>query len=140
MTINGRRVNAHLGPIAVCDVNGDDTQDLVIGAPDDDDDRDAGPRSASVTSCSAAAAARRSTCRTRRSGRSTQFFGVEGGDHLGAAVACAELNGDTFDDIVVGAPGAGGGTGRVYVVYGRTGLGDEDHRPDARRARRTAPA
>jgi hypothetical protein len=121
VTIKGRRVNGHLGPIAVCDVNGDDKQDLIIGAPDDDDSRMLGAvgslnivfgggGNATIDLTSAAV------------GQETHFFGVEGGDHLGAAVACAELNGDTFDDIVVGAPSAGGGTGRVYVIYGRTGL------------------
>ncbi len=121
VTIKGRRVNGHLGPIAVCDVNGDDKQDLIIGTPDDDDSRMLGAVG-SVSIVFGGGGGATIDLANTAVGQETHFFGVDGGDHLGAAVACAELNGDTFDDIVVGAPSAGGGTGRVYVVYGRTGL------------------
>ena len=40
------------------------------------------------------------------------------GDEFGAAVVLADLNEDGCSDIIVGAPGAGGGAGRVYVVLG----------------------
>jgi hypothetical protein len=57
-----------------------------------------------------------------------QNFGLAAGDQLGAAVACANLDGDQADDIVIGAPGVQGATaadirvGSVYVVHGRLGL------------------
>jgi len=45
--------------------------------------------------------------------------GLAPGDMLGLSVSSAgDLNGDGFDDIVVGAPGADGGRGEVYVVFG----------------------
>ncbi|HVZ74595.1 MAG TPA: FG-GAP repeat protein [Polyangia bacterium] len=47
------------------------------------------------------------------------FYGDMAGDHLGASVACADLNGDPFDDLIVGAPNAENGAGRVYAVYGK---------------------
>jgi hypothetical protein len=121
VTIKGRRVNAHLGPIAVCDANGDGKQDLVLGAPDDDDDRNLGAVG-SVSIVFGGGDSATIELANTAIGQATQVFGLMGGDHLGYAVACAELNGDTFDDVVVGAPGAGNGTGRVYVIYGRTGL------------------
>jgi hypothetical protein len=40
------------------------------------------------------------------------------GDEFGAAVVLADLNEDGCSDIIVGAPGASGGAGRVYVVLG----------------------
>jgi PKD repeat protein len=48
--------------------------------------------------------------------------GAAAGDAFGYAVAPAgDLNGDQYDDVVVGAYGAGG-AGRTYVYYGGPGL------------------
>lgn len=53
---------------------------------------------------------------------STPSLTIEGeasGDLFGAAVAdIGDLNGDGFRDIAIGAPGAGSGTGKVYVYLG----------------------
>ncbi len=50
--------------------------------------------------------------------------GVARNDHSGSSVAAAgDVNGDGFDDIVIGAPGADAGdtdTGKSYVVFGRS--------------------
>lgn len=44
------------------------------------------------------------------------------GSYFGISLAGAcDLNGDGYDDLVVGAPGAAGGTGRAHVYYGRPG-------------------
>ena len=40
------------------------------------------------------------------------------GDRFGAAIALADLDEDGCDDLIVGAPGADQGTGRVFVVRG----------------------
>ncbi len=46
--------------------------------------------------------------------------GEQPGDRLGAAIAGGgDLNGDSWPDIVLGAPGASGGNGAVYVIFGR---------------------
>ncbi len=121
LTVKGPRANARLGPIAVCDVNGDGAQDLVMGAPDDDGTQTLGGVGG-VYVLFGGTAGNVVDLMNAPIGQVIQFYGLESADHLGASVACAELNGDTFDDIVVGAPGAGNGAGRVYVVYGRTGL------------------
>ena len=53
-------------------------------------------------------------------------FGIEGhaaGDRAGASVSDAgDINGDGFDDFIVGAPGAGSANqGAAYVVFGHAG-------------------
>ena len=55
-------------------------------------------------------------------------------DHTGLSVATADVNGDGFDDMLVGAPGncgcsgpGGSYYGKVWVIFGReTGLADVD--------------
>ena len=46
----------------------------------------------------------------------------ESGDSFGAAVAAGDINGDGYDDLVVGAPGEGigsrGSAGAIHVIYG----------------------
>lgn len=121
VTVKGRRLNARTGPIAVCNPNGDLYQDLVIGAPDDDDSRNLGAVGSLTVVFGGSGAAAIDLSRPG-AGQEIHFYGVEGGDHLGYAVACAELNGDMFDDIIVGAPGQTNGPGQVYVIYGRAGL------------------
>lgn len=46
------------------------------------------------------------------------------GDELGASVVgVGDVDADGFDDFVIGAPGAQGGAGAVYVVFGRRDFG-----------------
>jgi hypothetical protein len=45
------------------------------------------------------------------------IIGHANGEQLGEALACADFDGDGHQDLVIGAPNAEGGMGRVYVVY-----------------------
>ena len=48
--------------------------------------------------------------------------GIDAGDLSGFSVASAgDVNGDGFDDLIVGAPGADLDAGESYVVFGKAG-------------------
>jgi len=111
---------------ASCDVDGDGVDDLVMGFPSAQDGRGIGSSGAVVAVLSRRtppASARPNVDLTQsQQGEEFHVFGVDGGDQLGAAVACADLDNDGFGDIIAGAPQAAGGTGRVYVIFGRQSL------------------
>ncbi len=46
------------------------------------------------------------------------IFGPSAGARLGSRLASADVNGDGAKDIVVSAPGANGGRGAVFVIFG----------------------
>jgi PKD repeat protein len=48
--------------------------------------------------------------------------GIALNDHSGYDVSVGNLNGDGYDDIIIGAPGADDGSGAVYVIYGSSNL------------------
>ncbi|MCD6461972.1 MAG: FG-GAP repeat protein, partial [Thermoplasmata archaeon] len=49
------------------------------------------------------------------------IYGGSGDDHFGWDVAVVDdINGDSYADIVVGAPGVNGDNGSAYVIYGRS--------------------
>ena len=118
LEVKGAFKNGHLGALAVCDLDHDGADDLIIGAPDEDDTRGLGGVGAVyvVFGGGGSATVVLSTASV------FHFYGLNGGDHLGAAVACADLNNDTYADLVVGAPGGTDGTGNVYVVFGGSNL------------------
>ncbi|MCX5868662.1 MAG: hypothetical protein NT009_14495 [Proteobacteria bacterium] len=48
-----------------------------------------------------------------------KFIGIKEDDNLGYSVSGAgDLNADGYDEILIGAPGAWGGKGEAYVIYG----------------------
>jgi len=51
-----------------------------------------------------------------------RILGGRAGDQLGSALACGDVNGDGYDDLVLGAPGASPsnrvGAGTAFVTYG----------------------
>ncbi len=48
------------------------------------------------------------------------FYGAAAGDGLGRALSVGDFNGDGVDDLVMAAPAANTGAGRVYVMFGGT--------------------
>lgn len=88
------------------DVDGDGKSDLVVGLPARSGNT--GEVDLRLTTASAGPL----TLTTSKLGQGSS------GDEFGAAVALADLNEDGCSDIIVGAPGASGGRGRVFVVLG----------------------
>jgi len=48
--------------------------------------------------------------------------GAEADDYLGDRLACGDVNGDSLDDIIIGAWGANNRAGKVYVIFGSNSL------------------
>jgi hypothetical protein len=125
LTVNGPArgmgtTGAQASAIAVCNLDGEGLPELVVGAAGFTPDLNLGPTGAVFVAFGAGGAA--SIQLSANDSSQFSFHGAEGGDELGASVACADLNGDTLDDLIVAAPNAGGGAGRVYVVLGRPNL------------------
>jgi hypothetical protein len=120
------------GALAVGDFNGDNIQDIVIGSPDADPGviparADAG----AVYIIFGRTSAFLPVFDTATNNPNIRILGAAAGDHLGFGVATGDVNGDTFDDVVIGAPGVDfpglpatprttpiPDTGAVYVLLG----------------------
>jgi len=100
------------------DVNGDGYDDILIGAYKDDD----GGVNAGQTYLILGRASGW-TMDEELSDADASFVGESGGDYSGECVAGAgDVNGDGFDDILIGAYGdsEGGGTaGQTYLIFGK---------------------
>ncbi|MBW2172589.1 MAG: FG-GAP repeat protein, partial [Deltaproteobacteria bacterium] len=47
-----------------------------------------------------------------------KIYGAGAKSYLGDRLASGNINGDAYDDVIIGAPGADNGAGRVYVLFG----------------------
>jgi hypothetical protein len=122
-TVTGPGRPANLTTVAVCNFEGrDEGGDLVIGVPDADmSSANQGTGAVYIISHAGGDL----DLGAPASGREFHFFGVAGGDLLGASIACFDFDQDGADDLIVGAPGAFGApgqdhAGRVYILQGRS--------------------
>lgn len=115
-TVAGVAAGAYLGQAisAAGDTNGDSLNDLLVAAPNA---ADAGTEAGRVAMFLGPI----SGVRTLAAADAT-LDGEAAGDHAGGAVAPAgDLNGDGYDDVLVGAPDqsdGGTGAGAAYIVHG----------------------
>jgi hypothetical protein len=122
LTIFGARAEDGLGPIASGDVNGDGHADLIVGAPAADGPDDSRPEAGEAYVFFGPQHGE--TLDLSRDGADVTIFGASSGDFLSFALVAADVNGDAFADILLGAPLADGPDGQrpdagaTYVVLG----------------------
>ena len=116
----------HLSSVAVCNLNGDQYPDIVVGAPTADPDL--GHRADRRCLPAHGRLDRADGDRRRQPGRAGRAnLRRQRRRPLGAAVGCADVDGDTIDNLFVGAPGADftgdDNAGKIYLVRGRNFAG-----------------
>ncbi|MBY6142227.1 FG-GAP repeat protein [Leisingera daeponensis] len=101
------------------DVNGDGFDDLIVGAPQGDD---GGSNAGEAYVIYGGATATNLDLTALTAARGFVIQGDEAGDRVGRAVSSAgDVNGDGYDDLIVGAPygdDRGVNAGEAYVIYG----------------------
>jgi len=110
--------------LAFGDLNGDGFDDLVLGAPNAN--HPTGATAGEVTIVYGSATLPASLVDLDTDGAlsplgETRIVAASWGQALGSALACGDFDADGFDDLFLGAPGAGAG-GQVVVVYGSATL------------------
>ncbi|MBI2423294.1 MAG: FG-GAP repeat protein [Candidatus Hydrogenedentes bacterium] len=115
------------GAVASGDVNGDGFDDMILGA--NQGDPAGGSTAGEVYVVYGSTALPGSTVdlnSTIGSNGETRILGDDGNDKAGFSVASGDVNGDGFDDVLIGAfqgaPAGGTDAGEVYVVYGSASL------------------
>jgi len=106
---------------AAGDINADEIDDLIIGAPEADPNGD-GSGASYVVFGSDQAWTTPLNLSSLNGSNGFMSIGVNAGDGSGTSVGFAgDINVDGFDDVIIGAPAAdpnGVGSGASYVVYG----------------------
>ncbi len=128
ITIHGETPGDRFGAsVATGDLNGDSIADLIVGATDADGPRKERANAGHVYVFFGSTSFSRTIDLARRNADMT-VFGRNATDQLGAVVVSADVNGDSFDDLVIAAhqadgPGNGrNNAGEVYILFGATTL------------------
>lgn len=128
ITIHGEAPGDRFGAsVTTGDLNGDGIADLIIGATDADGPRKERANAGQVYIFFGSTSFPR-TIDLARTYANMTVFGRNSTDQLGSVVMSADVNGDSFADLIISAPQADGpGNGRnnageVYILFGSTTL------------------
>ncbi|MBD2109309.1 bluetail domain-containing putative surface protein [Nodosilinea sp. FACHB-13] len=129
--INGIDVgdNSGLSVSSAGDINGDGIDDLIIGAPSADPNGNGDAGESYVVFGGAGVGSGGSLNLSDLNGSNGFVInGIDVGDNSGFSVSSAgDINGDSIDDLVIGAiradPNGNGDAGESYVVFGGAGVG-----------------
>jgi len=106
------------------DFNGDERPDVIVG--NEGADNNTGEAIVLFGSAALVSPAGGWTTDTIPPGRAIRFVGENPGDLAGGNVAGAgDVDNDGYADILIAAPGAQGGRGVVYLIYGSDSLGSD---------------
>jgi Ca2+-binding RTX toxin-like protein len=113
------------------DVNGDGFDDLIVGARHNDDGFDAeGNAGAAYVIFGKSGGFTDIDLTTLTASQGFIIQGDSGNDQAGNSVSSAgDINGDGFDDLIVGArygDNGGNAAGEAYVIFGKANFGDSD--------------
>ncbi|WP_192842990.1 FG-GAP-like repeat-containing protein [Aureimonas frigidaquae] len=120
--IDGRATGDGLGyaVAALGDINGDGRSDMIVTAPFSDMD---GPDSGRAYIIFGKTAGDTLALSSLTPSQGFAIAGLSSGDKLGSsAAAIGDVNGDGYADFLLGAPGANGGNGKAYVVFGASSM------------------
>ena len=103
------------------DVNGDGFDDLIIGAYEADSGSDSSAGESYVVFGKSGGFASAVDLATLNGTTGFRLDGIDSGDYSGVSVSSAgDLNGDGFDDLIIGAYEADSSAGESYVVFGKS--------------------
>lgn len=108
-------------PVAACDVNGDEFDDIILGSP-----TAAGGGTSRGQAYVVAGSATPSDLDLRTQAASETLTGAADSSLFGGSVACGDVNGDGYDDLLIGSPGIDSNKGRAYLVAGGATFTDYD--------------
>ncbi len=109
---------------AAGDVNGDTYDDIIIGAALADPGGKADAGSSYVIYGKTSFASGTIALSTLAPPDGFTIIGIDAGDKAGTSVGGGgDFNGDGLDDFLIGAPGANGGEGESYIIFGNNTTG-----------------